>query len=328
MQALPMTTRVFSGGEDKTYFRGEIKMRLARLLVSVALVCLLIAGIASGADQKTFATPAEAVRALVKAAEDGNQDEMVAILGDEGKDLIYSGDPVQDKSGMEWFVNAYKTRHAIVKQDEKTRVLQVGASNWEMPIPIVNEDGKWQFDTAAGKEELLYRRIGHNELGAIAACRGYIDAQKDYAASGHDGLPAGIYAQRFRSSPGKQDGLYWETAEDEPASPAGPLLASASAEGYGSSGKGQPYHGYFYRVLKAQGPAAKGGAKSYLNDGQLTGGVALIAFPAQYKVSGVMTFIINQNGVVYQKDLGESTAEQAAAITEYNPDKTWKKVAD
>ncbi len=303
-------------------------MRLSRLLFTPFVAFLLVAGICKAADQQTFATPAEAVRALVKAAEDGNQEEMVSVLGDEGKDLVYSGDPVQDKSGMEGFVKAYKTKHAIVRQDEKTRILQVGANNWAMPIPIVNDDGKWRFDTAAGKEELLYRRIGHNELGAIAACRGYIDAQKDYAAVGHDGLPAGIYARRFMSSPGKQDGLYWETAEDEPASPAGPLLASASAEGYGSGEKGQPYHGYLYRVLKAQGPAAKGGAKSYLKDGQLTGGVALIAFPAQYKVSGVMTFIINQNGVVYQKDLGENTAEQAAAITEYNPDKTWKKVTD
>ena len=306
-------------------------MRLSRFLVTLFVASLMFHGLAYAADQKSFATPAEAVQALVKAAEDGNQEEMVAVLGDEGKDLVYSGDPVQDKSGMEGFVKAYKTKHAIVTQDAKTRILQVGASSWEMPIPIVNDNGQWRFDTAAGKQELMYRRIGHNELGAIAACRGYIDAQKDYSAVGHDGLPAGIYAQRLMSSPGKQDGLYWETAENDPASPAGPLLASASAEGYGNQGlggKNEPYHGYFYRILKAQGPAAKGGAKSYLIDGQLIDGVALIAFPAQYKVSGVMTFIINQNGVVFQKDLGENTVEQAKAITEYNPDKTWKKVTD
>ncbi|HTQ97036.1 MAG TPA: DUF2950 family protein, partial [Candidatus Acidoferrum sp.] len=161
--------------------------------------------------------------------------------------------------------------------------------------------------------------------------RGYIDAQKDYAAEGHDGLPAGIYAQRLMSTAGKQDGLYWETKEDEQPSPAGPLLASATGEGYSNDklgGKSQPYHGYLYRVLKAQGAAAKGGAKSYLTDGNLTGGVAMVAFPAQYKVSGVMTFIINQNGVVYQKDLGEKTAEIAGAMTEYNPDSTWKRVTD
>lgn len=297
-------------------------------LPMIVMVALLLSAVARAADQKTFTTPSEAVQALVKAAEDGNQEELVAVLGDDGKELVYSGDAVQDKKGMEGFVKAYKTKHVIVKQDEQTRMLQVGANGWEMPIPIVNDGGKWRFDTAAGKEELLYRRIGHNELGAIAACRGYIDAQKDYAAVGHDGLPAGLYAQRFRSTAGKQDGLYWETAEGEPASPAGPLLAEASAEGYSSDVKGQPYHGYFYRVLKAQGAAAKGGAKSYVKDGELAGGVALVAFPAEYKVSGVMTFIINQNGVVYQKDLGEKTGEIARGITEYNPDKTWKRVTD
>ena len=303
-------------------------MRTKSLLTLVLATGMLAGRMARAADQKTFATPSEAVQALVKAAEDGSQEEMIAVLGDDGKELVYSGDPVQDKKGMQGFVKAYKTKHAIVKQDEQTRVLQVGANGWEMPIPIVNDGGKWRFDTAAGKEELLYRRIGHNELGAIAACRGYIDAQKDYAAVGHDGLPAGLYAQRFRSTPGKQDGLYWETAEDEPASPAGPLLAQASAEGYSSDVKGQPYHGYFYRVLKAQGAAAEGGAKSYTVDGQLSGGVAMVAFPAEYKISGVMTFIINQNGVVYQKDLGGNTTEVAKAMTEYNPDGTWKKVTE
>lgn len=311
--------------------RGELIMRAKTFLALFFLTLLTLCTSTYGADQKTFDTPYAAVKALVQAAEDGNQEEMVAVLGDDAKELVYSGDPVQDKSGMEGFVKAYKTKHAIIKQDDQTRVLQVGANSWEMPIPIINDGGKWRFDTAAGKQELVYRRIGHNELGAIAACRGYIDAQKDYASVGHDGLPAGIYAQKLMSTAGKQDGLYWETAEGEPASPAGPLLADASSEGYtgqGLGGKSQPYHGYFYRVLKAQGAAAKGGAKSYLVDGQLTQGVALLAFPAQYRVSGVMTFIINKNGVVYQKDLGEKTADLAAAITEYNPDKTWKKVTD
>ena len=315
----------------KTASMAEIAMCAKSFFVMASAALLTFAGTAHAADQRTFATPAEAVHALVKAAEDGSQDEILAVLGDDGKDLVYSGDTVQDKTGMEHFVKAYKTKHAILKQGEQTRILQVGASDWEMPIPIVNDAGKWRFDTAAGKQELLYRRIGHNELGAIAACRGYIDAQKDYAAVGHDGLPSGIYAQKLMSSPGRQDGLYWDTDENGPPSPAGPLLAQASGEGYASEGlggKAQPYHGYFYRVLKAQGAAAKGGAKGYLTDGKLTEGVALVAFPAQYKVSGVMTFITNQNGVVYQKDLGEKTAEIAGAMTEYNPDRTWKKVTD
>jgi Protein of unknown function (DUF2950) len=307
---------------------GVLSMRSRSFLTLVVLAVLFLAALAHAAEQKTFATAAQAVQALVRAAEDGNQDEMMAVLGDDGKDLVYSGDAVQDKSGMESFVKSYKTKHSIVAQDAKTRVLRVGASDWELPIPIVNDDGKWRFDTAAGRQELLYRRIGHNELGAIAACRGYIDAQKDYASTGHDDLPAGIYARRLISTPGKQDGLYWETAEGDPPSPAGPLLAQASDEGYIAGAKGEPYHGYLYRVLKAQGAAAKGGAKSYLVDGKLTEGVAMVAYPAQYKVSGVMTFIINQRGIVYQKDLGEKTSEIAAAMTDYNPDSTWEKVTN
>ena len=311
---------------------GDMKMRIANKFTVLALLSMLMGTRATWAvDQKTFASPAEAIHALVKAAEDGNQDEMLAVLGDDGKDLVYSGDPVQDKTGMEKFVKSYKTKHAIVTEDDKTRILQIGPNDWPMPIPIVNDGGKWRFDTAAGKEELLYRRIGRNELGAIAACRGYIDAQKDYAAEGHDGLPAGIYAQRLMSSSGKQDGLYWETAEGEPTSPAGPFLAEAGGQGYegeGLGGKSQPYHGYLYRILKAQGAAAKGGAKNYLSDGNLSGGVGLVAYPAEYKVSGVMTFIINQDGVAYEKDLGEKTAEIAKAMTEYNPDSTWHKVQD
>jgi hypothetical protein len=307
-------------------------MRIRTMIAVLTLAAMFVGTRAMYAvDQKTFASPAEAVHALVKAAEDGNQDEMLAVLGDGGKELVYSGDPVQDKTGMEKFVKSYKTKHAIVTEDDKTRILQVGANDWPMPIPIVNDGGKWRFDTAAGKEELLYRRIGRNELGAIAACRGYIDAQKDYAADGHDGLPAGVYAKRLMSSPGKQDGLYWETAEGERTSPAGPLLAEAGGEGYegeGLGGKSQPYHGYLYRILKGQGAAAKGGAKNYLSDGNLSGGVALVAYPAEYKVSGVITFIINQDGVVYEKDLGEKTAEIAKAMTEYNPDSGWHKVTD
>jgi Protein of unknown function (DUF2950) len=314
--------------DTKNISRGWNAMRVSGVLFAALL---LFGAVASAADQKTFASPELAVKALVQASEDENQEEILAVLGPDGKDLVYSGDPVQDKSGMQSFVKSYKTKHLLVKQDANTRILQIGPNDWQMPIPIVNDGGAWRFDTAAGRQELVYRRIGHNELGAIAACRGYIDAQKDYAADGHDGLPAGIYAQRLMSTPGKQDGLYWETKEDESPSPAGPLLASANGEGYSHDkpvGTSQPYHGYFYRVLKAQGAAAKGGAKSYLTDGNLTGGVAMIAFPAQYKVSGVMTFIINQNGVVYQKDLGEKTAEIAGAITEYNPDSTWKRVTD
>lgn len=311
-------------------FAGELAVRMIAitgLLFAVLLFCFVEA--VRSAEQKTFTTPDEAVKALVKATEDGDQDELLAIYGDDGKELVFSGDPVQDKRLRDLFVKSYKTRHSLVVEDKKTRILQVGPNNWPLPIPIVNDGGKWRFDTAAGKEELLYRRIGHNELGAIGVCRGYIDAQKDYASTGHDGLPAGIFAQKLNSDPGKQNGLYWETAEDEPPSPAGPFLASAGGQGYDTAvlgGKTQPYHGYLYRILKVQGSAAKGGAKTYLSDGNLTEGVGLVAYPAQYKVSGVMTFLINQRGILYQKDLGDKTDELGAAMTEYNPDSTWKRV--
>jgi len=304
------------------------KIGVSAFCLSVSL--LIGAGSAVAAGQKTFVTPTEAVQALMKAVEDGNQEELLVIFGEDGKDLVYSGDAVQDKASREAFVKSYKTKHAIVKQDETTRVLEVGPNNWDMPIPIVKSDGKWHFDTAAGKQEVLYRRIGANELGAISVCLGFISAQKDYLTTAHDGLPAGIYARRLNSEPGKHNGLYWEVKEGELASPAGPLLAEAADEGYEkiSAGGHQPYHGYFFRILKAQGAAAPGGAKSYLVDDKLTGGVALLAFPAQYKVSGVMSFIVNQDGIVYQKDLGEKTDEVARAITEFNPDSTWKKVQE
>lgn len=311
--------------------KGENSM-CARTFFSILMVIAMpVTTLGQAITQKAFSTADDAVQALVQAAADHNQDEMLEVLGADGKELVYSGDDVQDQAGMSAFVKAYKAKHTLLKQSAEKRVLQVGGSDWQFPIPIVNTNGKWQFDTAAGKQELLYRRIGHNELGAIAACRGYIDAQKDYAAVGHDGLPPGIYAQKLMSSPGKQDGLYWETSEDQPSSPAGPLLAAASAEGYTAQGlgeKAQPYHGYYYHVLRSQGAAAKGGAKSYSADGQLTQGVALVAFPAQYRVSGVMTFIINQRGVVYQKDLGENTDSLGRAMSEYNPDHTWQRVPD
>ncbi|MGB2629344.1 MAG: DUF2950 domain-containing protein [Candidatus Acidiferrum sp.] len=300
-------------------------MKTGKLILAFAMFISMSAGLCYAADQKTFATPEEAVKALMSAVEANNQDELLAIFGPDGKDLVSSGDAVQDKNALESFVKSYKAKHVILKEGEKTRVLQVGTKGWELPIPIVLADGKWHFDTAAGEEELVYRRIGENELGAIAVCRGVIASQIDYAAVGHDGLPAGIYAEKLRSDPGKHNGLYWKVAEGETPSPAGPFLAAAAEEGYQ---KGDPYHGYYFHGLKAQGAAAKGGAKSYIVDGELTGGTGVIAYPAQYKASGVMTFIVNQDGVVYQKDLGPNTSELAKAISEYNPDSTWTKVKD
>ena len=278
--------------------------------------------------QRTFDTPAEGVKALMTALESNDSDKLLAVLGKDAKEIVSSGDPVNDKAEKAWFVDAYKQRHSLVYSGNDKRILTVGPSDWPLAIPLVNGEGKWYFDSAAGKDEMLYRRIGSNELGAIAAARGYVAAQRDYHALGHDGQPAGQYAQSLASQPGKHDGLYWETKPGEPASPAGPLLAQASAEGYSMNAAGRiaPYHGYYYRLLRAQGPAAAGGAKNYMVGDKLTGGFALVAFPAQYRSSGVMTFIVDKDGVVYQKDLGEKTEELAKAIDSFNPDSTWTKV--
>jgi Protein of unknown function (DUF2950) len=278
--------------------------------------------------QEAFTTPGAAVKALITALEANDKTALLAILGPDGKEVISSGDEVSDRRGQTWFLDSYKAQHELVASGQSKLVLTVGPKAWPMPIPLVKSAGKWSFDSAAGKEEILYRRIGANELGAIAVSRGYVEAQKLYASEGHDGQPAGIYASHLLSEPGKHNGLYWETNEGESASPAGPFLAKASAGGYNlQSAQGPtPYHGYFYRILKAQGTAAYGGAKSYEVDGKLTGGFALVAYPAQYRNSGVMTFIVNQQGRVYQKDLGEQTADVARAMTDFNPDKSWTTV--
>ena len=202
----------------------------------------------------------------------------------------------------------------------------IGNEEWPYPIPLVKDKAGWRFDTAAGREEILYRRIGRNELSTIQACRVYLKAQREYAAQSHDGKPAGLFAQKLASEPGKQDGLYWKVNPGEGFSPLGEFAAQASAEGYTRSDTGPtPFHGYLFRPLTAQGPAAPGGAKSYISNGEMKSGFALIAYPAEYRNSGVMTFMMNQDGVVFEKDLGEKTAQVASQITEYNPDKSWRK---
>jgi hypothetical protein len=311
---------------------GVCSRSLVKLVAVVAVLPLLTTlMLVMGQEpetQETFATPGAAVTALVRALETDDKTALLAVLGPDGKEVISSGDEVSDRNGEARFVDSYKAQHALVASGPAKEILTVGANAWPMPIPLVKSAGKWHFDSAAGKEEILYRRIGANEFGAIAVSRGYVEAQKLYGAEGHDGQPAGIYASHLLSEPGKENGLYWETREGEPTSPAGPFLAKASAGGYNlQSARGPtPYHGYFYRILKAQGPAAQGGAKSYEVDGKLSGGFALVAYPAEYRNSGVMTFIVNQQGRVYQKDLGEQTAELAKAMTEFNPDKSWTPV--
>jgi hypothetical protein len=281
---------------------------------------------AQGADQKTFSSSKEAVSALIQAIRDENTGNLVAMLGPGSEEIVSSGDEVEDRNARRRFLERYDEKHALVASGSNELTLNVGNDDWPMPIPLVQNNGVWRFDGVGAKEEILYRRIGHNELSAIKVCKGVLAAQKDYAAAGHDGLPAGAFAQRIVSASGTQNGLFWEVKEGEPPSVAGPMLAHAAEEGYDTSGNRTPYHGYYYRILSAQGAAAPGGAKSYIQDGRMSGGFGLVAYPADYRSSGVMTFIVNQGGVIYEKDLGEKTSELAQSMTEYNPASGWKAV--
>jgi hypothetical protein len=296
------------------------------LWVTVALAfCMSVARFAVGQaapGQATYATPSEAAAALAGAAKAGDQAALLGILGPKGSDLISSGDPVADRKSQQSFARRYAQKHRLVAEAQGYETLTVGTNDWPLPIPIVRDGLKWYFDTAQGREEILDRRIGENELGAIAVCEGYVAAQKEYAAKGHDGLPAGLYAQRFYSSEGKHDGLYWPVKPGQRLSPMGPAVAQAAVEGYTGEGP-EPYHGYYYRLLKEQGPEAEGGAKSYLVDGKLSGGFALLAYPAEYGKGGVMTFMVDRSGVILQKDLGDDTTNLAKTITAFNPGEGW-----
>ena len=308
--------------------------RLGRYLwatVSLALVVFLLppsGSFAQSANEKTFASPGEAVLAAVKALKSGDGNAVNAIFGSNAGPILHTGDDVADKNMVSNFIRRYDEMHRLVIEPDETATLYVGADNWPMPIALAkNSSGAWFFDTEAGKKEILYRRIGTNENDAIDVLHSAVDAQMEYASTLRDADQVKHYASKLISDEGKHNGLYWKTSDNEPPSPVGPLLAQAAGEGY-TRKEGQPsaFHGYYYRLLTRQGSAAKGGARDYSVNGQLTRGFAFLAYPAEYRNSGVMTFIVNQDGVVYQKDLGEDTAKLASAISEYNPDKTWVPV--
>jgi DUF2950 family protein len=281
----------------------------------------------NAAHQKTFASPEEAADALVAAARAGKTGELEAILGPASRKLVFSGDPVADREGREKFVSDYEQKHGIDRQTDTVAVVLISADEWPFPIPIVKQGDTWSFDTKAGADEILNRRIGRNELNAIQVCGAIVDAQREYANEDHTGKGYLEYAQRFLSSPGKRDGLYWPTATADDESPIGPLVASARAEGYAPGthhGRRTPYHGYYYKILTRQDKDAPGGAYNYIVNGHMIGGFALVAFPATYGDSGVMTFIVNQDGVVYEKNLGPDTKDIAGRMTAFNPDSSWK----
>jgi Protein of unknown function (DUF2950) len=286
-------------------------------------------GVAMGAAarQKSFPTPEEGVQALLEAAQSHDQTTLLAILGPEAKPLVSTGDPVADRESSERFVKSYEEAHTLVPSGDTKVVLQSGKDEWPFPIPLIKDSAGWRFDTQAGKEELLNRRIGRNELDVIQVCLAYVDAQREYYMRNPLNAPLLQYASKFISTKDKRDGLYWETSADEPPSPLGPLVARARREGYKrAAGKPVPYHGFYYKMLTSQGPDAPGGAYDYVVRGKMIGGFALVAYPAQYGSSGIMTFIVNHDGVVYEKDLGPKTAVTAQSMTKFNPDKTWKQL--
>ena len=276
--------------------------------------------------QKMFASPDDAAKALVEAAKSDNRDAMLAIFGPTSKDILYSSDAAKDKAQFAGFVSDYDAMHRWRKLDNSSQLLITGADNKVFPIPLKkNAAGHWYFDTPAGQEEILTRRIGRNEMAAIDVCAAVADAEKQYFSQAHDGVKQ--YAQQFISDQGKQNGLYWATADGQPRSPLGPLVAYASAQGFKvKPDSHQPFYGYFFQILDKQGPDARGKTRNYIVNGKMTGGFAVLAYPAQYDDSGVMTFLINQDGVVFEKDLGKTTDQIAAALTEFNPDKTWTPV--
>ena len=280
---------------------------------------------ADEAKQRVFRSPASAAAALVAAARSDDLKEMAAILGPGGEDIVSSGDPVADNNNREDFTKRYDQMHRLAYNDEGQVILYVGADNWPLPIPIVKQGDGWVFDTAEGKDELLYRRVGRNELYTIDVLQELADAQQDYADAQKQSSGAAQFAQKILSDPDQKNGLYWPSSGNEPESPIGPLIADATAEGYkrDPSGKPAPFHGYYYRVLKSQGANAPGGAEDYVVDGKMTRGFAFLAYPAEYRDSGVMTFMIDKQGVIVEKDLGPDTEKIAADITTFNPDASW-----
>jgi hypothetical protein len=304
--------------------------RVLQVIPFVALMVLALAAVAAPVVPKIYPSPDAAVTALVEAVRSGDRVKLAIIFGSDGSKLISSGDAVADARGRAAFVKAYDEASKTVPQGDAKAVLEIGKDGWPFPIPLVKNGDGWEFDTRLGEQEILNRRIGRNELATIQVCLAIVDAEREYAAShlGPDGVPR--YAAKIASSPGKHDGLYWQTKPDEAPAPLGPLVAAAAEEGYTSSRSAvlSPYHGYFYRILTAQGKDAPGGQYGYFVKGKMLGGFAAVAYPARYGASGIKTFIVNHDGIVYEKDLGPNTAAIASRMDAYNPDATWKQAEE
>lgn len=299
---------------------------LLRIQMTLMLCVFAVTGFNGASAQERFDNPDQAVSALIDAAKAADKQKMLQVLGPKGRQVVSSGDPVADRTAREKFVAAFDSKHALDADGDDKATLVIGDDAWPFPIPLVRSDGKWSFDTSAGLDEILRRRVGRNELFAIQVMLAYVQAQNEYASLDPAGLGPHVYAQRILSSKGKKDGLYWPTASGEEPSPLGELAAKASAEGYKAGAAPIPFHGYYFRILKRQGPEAPGGAYDYVVKGKMIGGFGLIAYPAEYGNSGIMTFMVNHDGTVFQKDLGPRTAKIAGGITSFSPDPTWQKV--
>jgi hypothetical protein len=298
------------------------------LILLALAISLLSCSKTQKPSTKVFATPEDAGNALLTAAKGDDTTAALAIFGPDSKEIIFSGDAVQDKNAVDAFVARYGAMHRWRKLPDGSQILLVGADNFAFPIPLKkNADGRWFFDIAAGKEEILNRRVGRNELAIIDVCEALVRAQTEYYSQLHDGAKMKQYAIKFISDPGKQNGLYWQSSPGQPQSPLGPLVAFATAEGYSAKPDAHvPFHGYYFHMLKGQTDKSRGGAKNYIVDGKMAAGFAFVAYPAEYGDSGVMTFMMNQDGVLLQKDLGKSTVQTATAMTEYDPDSSWSSV--
>jgi hypothetical protein len=314
-----------------SWFSGDCRVTRSQLvnLSLFSAVMLVLSGLALAQQpkQKTFVSAEEASQALFSAAQADDHAAMLEIFGPKGNEIISSGDLVQDKNTLDQFVAEYKEMHRVSPEPDGTTTLFVGANNWPLPVPLVRADGVWHFDAETGQRDILLRRIGQNEFATTDVCNALVSAQAEYYSQPRDGKPQ-QYAQVFVSNEGQHNGLFWKAADGEPQSPIGPLVAYAAGLGYmpQQGDEHSPFHGYYYRILTSQAQSAQGGSMSYIVNGAMTGGFAILAYPAEYRSSGVVTFIVNQTGVIYQKDLGPKTTEVASGMTDYAPDKSWTKV--
>jgi hypothetical protein len=296
---------------------------------AIVLVVATLLGVAASVahGQQAFKTPDNAATALATAVKANDITALATVLGPDGQAIVSSGDEVADAETRQKFVAAYDAKHQIAMKGDDKATIVIGQEDFPLPIPLLRRDGMWRFDTAVGRDEILFRRIGKNELDAIQACLAYVDAQNEYAEKGRTGAAANSYAQRVISRPGKQDGLYWPSSQGKEQSPLGEFIAQATRQGYRVGAGRTPYRGYYFKILTRQGPSADGGKLDYVVHGKMIGGFALVAYPAEYRNSGVMTFIVNHAGIVFQKDLGPDTAKLAQGMTSFNPDRTWQKTS-